>query len=556
MMEVSTMQFNNFLADIYFGHFNKDIFHEFKDSKDDDRTRNFIEHYLEISQQYPPRQLEADGRVSSELLEKLKTIGFFGLNIPSTYGGAGLSLRRYLKVVEVVATQSLALGFTSLAHLSIGVKGIALFGNEQQKQKYLPKAASGEMIFSYALTEPKRGSDAKHIESTATLSDDGEYYILNGSKAYITNANYAQAMTVFAQMDPQRPGFMGAFIVETGWEGVKIGKDIPKMGLKASSTAAVHFKDVRVPKQNLLGSPGDGFKVAMTILNYGRLALGAASVGILNQAVEDMLKRSKNRIQFGRPIQDYELVQEKIVTARVNASVVSAITSFTAAMLDKNPLAPVAIESSHCKLFGTTRAWNSLYDAQQVAGGSGYLSTQPYEMRMRDFRVTTIFEGTTEIHSIYPALFVIRALTKQIQKAYPGKIAQFRQLLKMLFRRSNWKMRFRHRRMNHAIRMARSLARRIRFLILVGLMIYGRKITEKQFYLRRITFLSFYLYGLLTLTARLSSKQKGGSDLSEDMDILAYFMEEARSYQRHNGTIHGSIRERLHKRVFRHFSST
>lgn len=556
MMEVLTMKLDSFLADIYFGHLNKDIFHGFKDSKDDDRTRNFIEHYLEISQQYPPRQLEADGRVSSELLEKLKTIGFFGLNISSTYGGAGLNLRRYLKVVEVVATQSLALGFTSLAHLSIGVKGIVLFGNEQQKQKYLPKAASGEMIFSYALTEPKRGSDAKHIETTAVLSDDGEYYILNGSKAYITNANYAQAMTVFAQMDPQHPGFMGAFIVETGWEGVKIGKDIPKMGLKASSTAAVHFKDVRVPKENLLGEPGDGFKVAMTILNYGRLALGAASVGILNQAVEDMLNRSKNRVQFGQPIQNYELIQEKIVTARVNASVVSAITAFTAAMLEENPLAPVAIESSHCKLFGTTRAWNALYDAQQVAGGSGYLSTQPYEMRMRDFRVTTIFEGTTEIHSIYPALFVIRTLTKQIQKTYPGKIAQFSQLLKMLFRRSSWKMRFSHRRLNRPARLSRSIARRIRFLILLGIMIHGRKITEKQFYLRRITFLSFYLYGLLALTARVSSNQKSGSDLSEDMDILAYFMEEARSYRRHNGTIHGSIRERLYKRVFRHLSST
>jgi len=550
------IQINNFLADIYFGHLNKDIFHGFKDSKDDDRTRNFIEHYLKISQQYPPRQLEADGRVGSELLEELKSIGFFGLNIPSTYGGAGLSLSRYLYVVEVVAAQSLALGFTSLAHLSIGVKGIVLFGNEHQKQYYLSKAASGEMIFSYALTEPKRGSDAKHIETTATLSDDGKYYILNGSKAYITNANYAQAMTVFAQMDLKRPGFMGAFIVETGWDGVKIGKDIPKMGLKASSTAAVHFKDVRVPKQNLLGSPGDGFKIAMTILNYGRLALGAASVGILNQAVEDMVKRSKNRIQFGRPIQHYELVQEKIVAARVNVSVVSAITAFTAAMLDKNPLAPVAIESSHCKLFGTTRAWNAIYDALQVAGGSGYLSTHPYEMRMRDFRVTTIFEGTTEIHSIYPALFVIRTLTKQIQKAYPGKIAQFRQLLKSLFRRSSWKMRFRHRRLNRAARLARSLARRIRFLILVGLMIHGRKITEKQFFLRRITFLSVYLYGLLALLARLSSKQKDGSDLSEDTDILAYFMEETRSYQRHNGIIHGSIRERLHKRVFRHISST
>ena len=550
------IQFSNFLADIYFGHLNKDIFHGFKDSKDDDRTNNFIEHYLKISQQYPPRQLEADGSVSSELLEELKSIGFFGLNISSTYGGAGLSLRRYLKVVEVVAAQSLALGFTSLAHLSIGVKGILLFGNEHQKKYYLSKAASGEMIFSYALTEPKRGSDAKHIETTATLSDDGKYYILNGSKAYITNANYAQAMTVFAQMDPKRPGFMGAFIVETGWKGVKIGKDIPKMGLKASSTAAVHFKDVQVPKQNLLGLPGDGFKIAMTILNYGRLALGAASVGILNQAMEDMLKRSKNRIQFGRPIQHYELVQEKIVAARVNASVVSSITAFTAAMLDKNPLAPVAIESSHCKLFGTTRAWNSLYDAQQVAGGSGYLSTHPYEMRMRDFRVTTIFEGTTEIHSIYPALFVIRTLTNQIQKMYPGKIAQFRQMLKSLLRRSTWKMRFRHRRLNRASRLARSLARRIRFLILVGLMIHGRNITEKQFFLRRITFLSVYLYGLLALLALLSSKQKDGNDLSEDMDILAYFMEEARSYQRHNGIIHGSIREGLHKRVFRHISST
>ena len=549
------IQFNNFLADMYFGHLNKDIFHGFKDSAEDDRTRNFIEHYFEISRQYPPRQLEADGRVSSELLEELKSIGFFGLNISSTYGGAGLSLRRYLKVVEVVATESLALGFTSLAHLSIGVKGIALFGNEHQKQYYLSKAASGEMIFSYALTEPKRGSDAKHIETTATLSEDGQYYVLNGSKAYITNANYAQAMTVFAQMDPKRPGFMGAFIVETGWDGVKIGKDIPKMGLKASSTAAVHFKDVRVPKENLLGSPGDGFKIAMTILNYGRLALGAASVGILNQAMEDMLKRSKNRIQFGRPIQNYELIQEKIVTARVNASVVSAITAFTAAMLEENPLAPVAIESSHCKLFGTTRAWNALYDAQQMAGGSGYLSTQPYEMRMRDFRVTTIFEGTTEIHSIYPALFVIRTLTKQIQKVYPGKIAQFCQLLKSFFQRSNWKIRFKYRRLNRAARLARSLARRIRFLILMGIMIHGRKITEKQFFLRRITFLSVHLYGLLALLARLSSNKKEGSDLSEDMDNLAYFMEEARSYQRQNGIIHGSIREHLHKRVFRHLSS-
>ena len=171
------MKLDNFLADIYFGHLDKDIFHGFKDADDDEHTRNFIKQYLDISRQHPPRELEAAGRVSPELLEKLKTIGFFGLNIPSAYGGAGLSLRRYLKVVERVATESLVLGFTSLAHLSIGVKGIVLFGNDGQKQHYLPKAASGDLIFSYALTESKHGSDAKHIETAATLSDDGEYGI-------------------------------------------------------------------------------------------------------------------------------------------------------------------------------------------------------------------------------------------------------------------------------------------------------------------------------------------------------------------------------------------
>jgi acyl-CoA dehydrogenase family protein 9 len=151
----------------------------------------------------------------------------------------------------------------------------------------------------------------------------------------------------------------------------------------------------------------------MTILNYGRLALGAASAGMMKQSLRDMVKRSAGRTQFGVPINQFELIQEKLVKAHVNGYVSSAITAFTAGMLETNPLATVAMESSHCKLFGTTRAWDTLYDALQVAGGSGYLSTQPYEKRMRDFRVTTIFEGTTEIHSIYPALFVLRTLIKQ-----------------------------------------------------------------------------------------------------------------------------------------------
>ena len=161
------------------------------------------------------------------------------------------------------------------------------------------------MIFSYALTEPRIGSDAQHVETMAELSDDATHYVLNGQKTYITNANYAGGLTVFAQMDGKRPGFMGAFIVETSWDGVKIGKDMPKMGLKASSTAAIQLKDVRVPVENLLGKPGDGFRIAMAVLNYGRLGLGAASVGMMDQSLKDMMKRATTRIQFGVPIGDF-----------------------------------------------------------------------------------------------------------------------------------------------------------------------------------------------------------------------------------------------------------
>lgn len=275
-----------------------EAFHNYPDHDFKEQIQEIIAQYDEISGKFPQSKKENSGLVSKELLDELKSIGFFGLDIPEVYGGLGLSLSQYLTVVEKVATRSMDLGITALAHLSIGTKGILLFGSEAQKQKYLIPAASGDMIFSYALAEPRKGSDAKNIETTATLDDSGEFYILNGQKAYITNANYAGGLTVFAQMDPNNPGFLGAFILETDWDGVKIGREIPKMGLRASSTAAISFSNVRVPKENLLAKPGDGFKIAMTILNYGRLALGAASAGIMKRSFEDMLGRAKSRVQF------------------------------------------------------------------------------------------------------------------------------------------------------------------------------------------------------------------------------------------------------------------
>ncbi len=546
-LQEQKMDYGNFLMNLYFGSLDTELFDSFEEFQAAESTRKIIQNYLEVNSEYPASVLEEKGMVPSELLEKLGRNDFFGLTIPRQYGGVGLSLRQYLHIVESLVSKNMSLGILALAHLSIGIKGIVLFGNEEQKRKYLVPAASGEMIFSYALTEPQTGSDAQNIETIATLSEDGKHYILNGTKTYITNANYAGGLTVFAQMDPARPGFMGAFVVETAWDGVKIGKDMPKMGLKASSTASIQFTDVKVPKENLLGQPGDGFKIAMVILNYGRLALGAASAGMMKQSLRDMTKRSADRTQFGVPINKFELIQEKMVKAKVYEYVSSAITAFTAGMLENNPTALVAMESSHCKLFGTTRAWEIIYDALQVAGGSGYLTTQPYEKRMRDFRVTTIFEGTTEIHSVYPAMFVLRTLSKRMQASASGKLSQLVLLVKEMFRRTRWPIAFNGKTENRAARFARASARRIRLMILTGFLIYGQSVTRREFFLRRITTLSLYLYGVIAVLAKLEAARKSGRSTESDLNILAYFLEEARQVKKHNLHVFPTRQERLHK---------
>jgi acyl-CoA dehydrogenase family protein 9 len=543
------VDYENFLFNAYFGSLDVERLTRYREFEADETTRGIIQKYLELNSEYPPADLDEKGTVPADLMEKLRRSGFFGLTVPREYGGVGLSLKQYLYIVESLVSHNMSLGILAVAHLSIGIKGIVLFGNEQQKRKYLAPAASGDMIFAYALTEPRTGSDAQNIQTTATLSDDGRHYVLNGTKTYITNANYAGGLTVFAQMDPDNPGFMGAFIVETAQAGVQIGKDMPKMGLKASSTATIEFNAVKIPQENLLGQPGDGFKIAMVILNYGRLALGAASAGMLKQSLRDMADRAASRTQFGVSINQFELIQEKMVKAEVNEYVTSAMMAFTAGMLENNPLAAVAIESSHCKLFGTTRSWDAIYDALQVAGGSGYLTTQPYEKRMRDFRVTTIFEGTTEIHSIYPALFALGALDKRLQASATGRLSRLTLLFKEFFRRTRWPIAFKEKIMRRAARFAKGSARRVRLMMVIGFLVHGRSLRRKEFFLRRITTLSIYLYGIITVLARLEAAQRSGRSIKSGLGFLAYFLEEARQVQKLNRHVFATRQEKLHHKI-------
>jgi acyl-CoA dehydrogenase family protein 9 len=497
---------------------------------DQGKINAFVERFRKAFSGFGPAEIEAQHEVSAEILTRMKESGVFGLMVPREYGGLGFTLTEYLMAIEELSGEDLSTALIPLAHTSIGIKGILLFGTEDQKRRYLPRAATGEMIFAYALTEPETGSDAQHIRTRAQLADDGRSYVINGTKTFITNANYAGGFTVFAQMDPEKPGFMGAFIVERGWTGVSVGADMPKMGLAASSTATVMLKGVTSPRENLIGAPGDGFKIAMTILNYGRLGLGAGSAGTMARSRQDMERRAASRRQFGVPIGQFDLIREKLANARAHGLAAAGMTYLTAAMLEQSPLAGVAIESSHCKLYGTTRCWDTLYDAQQLAGGSGYLSTQPYEKRLRDFRVTTIFEGTTEIHSIYPALTALRAAGKKLSGKSPvGKLLFLGSLKRPRLGRAP---RREAPEIRSALRWARRGERLFRGLMARGMRRYGSKIVEHELYLRQMTGLSLSAYWLLGAVWLLRARHGDNPYPREELLSLSWLIEEAQALQR------------------------
>jgi acyl-CoA dehydrogenase family protein 9 len=247
----------------------------------------------------------------------------------------------------------------------------------------------------------------------------------------------------------------------------------------------------------------------------------------------------------------FPLIQEKLVKTRVYSFVSSAMNNFAAGPLEEDPLINVAIETSHCKLFGTTRAWDTLYDALQVAGGAGYLATQPYEKRMRDFRVATLFEGTTEIHSIYPPLFLMRKTVKQIQQMVKTKFSQIWSLVKFFFKKTQWPLAPKKRVMRKASKLARANARTIRKMIVIGLLFHGKNIVHKEFFLRRITILSLYLFGLLAVLSKLTADELSGSLDPKELHLLQYFLEEATEVRKVNKSIFNTGRDTLNTVIFR-----
>lgn len=349
--------------------------------------------------------------MDSQYIDGLKELGLFGLIIPEQYGGLGLGAWGYSKVIETVSYFDASTAVMLGAHSSIGLRGIVLYGNEDQKSRYLPKLATGEKVACFCLTEPNAGSDAASIRTKA--EKNGDYWTLNGQKIWITNSPFADVFTVFARTESPA-GSISAFIVERDTPGLSVGSPESKLGIRSSKTATVYFENVRVPTTNLLGEEGKGFKIAMTILNNGRTGLAGGALGGMRRMLELAEAHANNRQQFGKRLIEFDLIKEKLARIKAKMFALDAMVNVVSHMIDsKHP--DCALEAAILKVFATESLWEACDEALQIAGGNGYMKEYPYERFLRDARINRIFEGSNEILRLFISLNGFKALAESFK---------------------------------------------------------------------------------------------------------------------------------------------
>jgi acyl-CoA dehydrogenase len=343
-------------------------------------------------------QVAEEDAMPDDVVEEMKALGLFGLSIPEAYGGLDLSMEDECLVVIELGRTSPAFRSTFGTNVGIGSQALVMFGTEAQKQKYLPGIASGEIITSFALTEPEAGSDSGSVQTRAVR--DGDHYVLNGAKRYITNANKAHLFTVMARTDPSKPGGGGvsAFLVERDRPGLSVGKPEKKMGQQGAQVCDVIFDNVRVPAENRIGAEGEGFKVAMQVLDKGRLHISALCVGVAERLIADCVAYASERKQFGQALSQFQLIQGMIADSKTESLAARALTMETARKRDAGQ--NVTMEGAAAKYFASEMVGRVADRAVQIFGGAGYIAEYGIERFYRDVRIFRIYEGTSQIQQV------------------------------------------------------------------------------------------------------------------------------------------------------------
>ena len=384
------------------------------DPAEQDRIRALNQAAREIGARMDHRQIEEKRWIGDDIVRDLGEAGLAGLYVDERYGGQGLSQTGYARVFETFAQIDATLSIVMGVHQSIGFKGIHMFGSDEQKERFLPDLAAARKLAGFALTEPEAGSDAYGIQSRAVQQPDGSW-VLNGEKRYIGNGSKGDVFTAFARCEIDGKDRHIALILEKGMKGFEVGERFDTMGLRGNDLRRLRFNDVKVPAENVLGAPGEGFRIAMQVLNNGRIGLGTGSVGATKGLIDRTIDHVKERRQFDQPIADFELVQDKVGWMVSYLFGLESMCYLTCGLVDAG-VEDYSLESAICKVSGTEFLWYAANRAMQLKGGAGYMRDEPYEKILRDIRIFPIFEGANDVMRAFVALSGMKPVGEKLSE--------------------------------------------------------------------------------------------------------------------------------------------
>lgn len=532
----------SFIKSLFCGDIAEEVVFPYPELSDNERDalnirlhqfRKFAKRYID------PAKIDQEQRIVPEIFRGLRKLGFFGISIPHEYGGLGLPTMAYARMMQELASIDASIALTLSVHTSMGSKGITLFGTEAQKQRYLPKLASGEWLAAFALTEASAGSDIAAIHTRAELDTESQNYILNGSKTWVTNGSFAEIFITFARTsssDERTKAKLTALLVERAHGGITHGSSEATLGVRGCSTTSVSFEETKVPVGNVLNEVSYGFKVAMDVLNHEYLSLGARCVGQCKSLISMTLERVSERKAFGRTIGQFGLMKDKIARMMIHTFALESTIYLTAGMVDAETQ-DFALESYICKIFGSETLWFIVNETLQIAAGIGYMREYPYERMLRDARINLIFGGTNEILRCYLALAGMQGPGKEltaVARTAQSTIKNLSLLPGFALRKArsvlgHERIQNIHSTLSKEASLFEEYTQELAQNVEQTLRKHGKDITEMQFTQKRIADLAIDLYVLMACLSRTTHaiRKKGEEGARREIELTKGFAAQA-----------------------------